>query len=121
MKKHQFKPFEHVLVRYDGQSEWTTGIYSRIGKNVMNETVHVCAGGGMPYKECIPYNKETAYLLGTTKPYKEPEPKVWKITCHKNNQVFRFTNDEFKRFIESAVINNKDIQWFTTTYDENNS
>lgn len=115
MEKYQFKPFDQVLVRYDGQSEWTTGIYSRIGKNVMNETVHVCAGGGMPYKECVPYNEETAHLLGTTKPYTAPQPKTYQVIFIAQNgdkHQVSYTDDEFKKFIETAVLNNKDVSNF---------
>lgn len=36
-------------------------------------------------------------------------------------EVLHLTNDDLKHFIENAVINNKDIQWFTTTYDGNNN
>lgn len=113
MKQNQFefKPFDHVLVRYDGQSEWTTGIYSRIGKNVMNETVHICAGGGLPYRECIPYNEETKHLLGTTKKYQKPELKEYHVwTSGTFNEWM--TESEFKNFIETAVIHNKDITDF---------
>lgn len=115
MEKNQFKPFDKVLVRDRKDQEWAADFYSH--KDEIN--MHQCVSSN--WNEVIPYNEETKHLLGTNKPYKEPEPKVWKVRCHKNNQVFHFTNDELKRFIENAVINNKDIQWFTTTYDENNN
>lgn len=114
---HQFKPFDQVLVRDDEECNWKIGIYSHYEEDY--GMAHVCAGSR--YQQCIPYNENTAYLLGTNKPYKEPEPKVWTVTCHKNNERFHFTNDELKHFVENAVINNKDIQWFTLTYDENNN
>lgn len=111
--KHQFKPFDQVLVRDSEQSIWKIGIYSHYEKE--SPLPYICVGSY--YSQCIPYNEETAHLIGTNKPYKEPEPKIWKVTCHKNNEVFHFTNDELKNFIENAVVNNKDIQWFTTTYE----
>ena len=115
MEKHQFKPFEQVLVRDSDNGKWLISHYGYETTGVERQ-VHVCLNG-VSFYQCIPYNEETAHLVGTTDPYKEPEPKVWKVTCHKNNQVFHFTNDELKQFIENAVVNNHDIQWFTTTYD----
>lgn len=117
MKKHQFKPFDKVLVRDCDKSTWKAGIYSHYEK--ASAIPYICIGSY--YSQCIPYNENTAHLLGTCEPYEEPEPKVWSVTCHKNNEKFRFTNDELKHFIENAVINNKDIQWFTLTYDGNNN
>ena len=32
--------------------------------------------GGFTWKECVPYNEETSYLLGTTKDY-EGKYKTW--------------------------------------------
>lgn len=107
----KFKPFDQVLVRYDEQSEWTAGIYSRIGKNITNATVHVCVGGGLPYNECIPYNEETAHLLGTTKPYELPQPKEYHVWTSGSFDEW-MTEDEFQNFIKTAVINNKDITDF---------
>ena len=110
----QFEPFECVLVRHDGQSEWTTGIYSRIGKNCTNETIHICAGGGLPYKECIPYNENTKHLLGTTKPYEQPKPKTYQVEWVSGNKVGKveYTDEEFENFIKTAVLHNKDISNF---------
>lgn len=116
MEKHQFKPFDQVLVRDSSQGQWRASIYFHLNNNGKG---HVCVDGIWTY--CIPYNENTAHLVGTCESYKEPEPKVWKITCHKDNEVLHFTNDELKYFIENAVINNKDIQWFTITYDGNNN
>ena len=126
--KHKFKPFDQVLVRMDYrihkciQNEpliWSTATFSHIEKTDDGRTTY-CANSIL-WDECIPYNENTAHLVSTNQPYKEPEPKIWKVTCHKNNEVFHFTNNELKHFIENAVVNNKDIQWFTTTYDGNNN
>ena len=112
MEKHQFKPFEQVLVRDNNTHPWKCDIFSHYIQN--DKFQYRCIGNAYVY--CIPYNEETAHLVGTTDSYKKPEPKVWKVTCHKNNKTFHLTDDELKRFIENAVVNNKDIQWFTTTY-----
>lgn len=119
MKQNQFefKPFDKVLVRTtDGV--WKADSFSHINTSEYDSSYYCMTGN---WEECVLYNENTAHLLGTNKPYEEPEPKVWKVTCHKNNEVFHFTNDELKHFIENAVVNNKDIQWFTTTYDGNNN
>lgn len=126
--KHQFKPFDQVLVRmdyrihkcmFDKPRIWYAATFSHIEKTDDGRTAY-CANSIL-WDECIPYNENTEHLVGTNEPYKEPEPKVWKVTCHKNNEVFHFTNDELKHFIENTVVNNKDIQWFTTTYEGNNN
>ena len=112
MKQNQFefKPFDQVLVRYDGQSEWTAGIYSKIGKNCMKDTVHECIGGNLPYRECIPYNEETANLLGTTKAYNAQQQKEYHVWSNSFDKWM--TEDEFQNFITTAVIHNKDITDF---------
>ena len=111
MKQNQFefKPFDQVLVRDYDDDPWRAMHYSHFDE--MQK--HYC--GSSYWIQCIPYNENTAHLLGTREPYKESEPKVWTVTCHKTNKKFHFTNDELKYFIENAVINNKDIQWFTVT------
>ena len=116
MKEHQFKPFDQVLVRDEDGDIWRAMHYSHYDEH---RNVHYCTRAY--WMQCIPYNENTAHLVGTNEPYKEPEPKVWKVTCHKNNEIFHFTDDELKHFIENAVITGKDIQWFTTTYDGNNN
>lgn len=114
--KHQFKPFDQVLVRDYDDDPWRAMHYSHFDNEYQR---HYCVSSY--WNQCIPYNENTAHLVGTCEPYKKPEPKVWKVTCHKNNEVFHFTNGELKHFIESAVVKNKDIQWFTTTYEGNNN
>ena len=119
MKQNQFKfkPFDKVLVRNTEEQIWKPNFYSFEG---YNGSGYVCTND-TKYAQCIPYNEQTAHLIGTNEPYKEPEPKVWKVTCHKNNNVFRFTDDKLKRFIENAVVNNKKHpNGFTVIYDENN-
>lgn len=120
MKQNQFefKPFDQVLVRDEDDEIWYPALFKSYNKDD-KDWPYICDSLG--WKQCIPYNEETAHLYNTSEPYKKPEPKVWKVTCHKNNEVFHFTNDELKHFIENAVMNNKDIQWFTTTYDGNNN
>lgn len=109
MEKHQFKPFEQVLVRDSNNGPWRTNFYSHLDNN--ND--HVCIHGIWNY--CIPYNEETAHLLGTTEPYKEPEPKEWEIRSNNGMYHDKFTSSELENFIKTAVINNKDITNFTVT------
>ena len=61
--EYEFTPFEKVLVKNFEGGTWTADIFS------YNDTdgSYVCVGGLRSY--CIPYNNETAHLLGTTKNY----------------------------------------------------
>ena len=52
--------------------------------------------------------------VGTNKPYKEPEPKVWQIMSTGYNKLL--TSEELTNFIQNAVINNKDITDFRIRY-----
>lgn len=56
------KPFDKVITRVDGNAIWTANIFSHIDQH--GEYVTIGCVGGYPY--CIPYNEETAKLIGTT-------------------------------------------------------
>lgn len=112
MKQNQFefKPFDEVLVKGNYRdSKWINTHFGYIlHKN--NEISYVCSHG-LSYANCIPYNEETAHLLGTTKDYKKSEPKEYHVwTSGTFNEWM--TESEFKNFIETAVIHNKDITDF---------
>ena len=95
MKKHQFKPFDQVLVRNCNDNIWTAAHYSHYDAQ---RDVHYCTRAY--WKQCIPYNENTAHLIGTDKPYEEPEPEVW---CVKNltTQIHhQFTQKQFEAFIK---------------------
>ena len=111
MEKHQFKPFDKVLVRDSDQGIWKVGLYSHYEKK---SDIHVCAGSY--YIQCIPYNENTAHLIGTNKPYEEPnsEKKIHVWTSSTFDEWM--TEDEFKNFINTAVIHNKDITDFHVMY-----
>lgn len=66
-KAHFFKPFDRVVGRYH-HSAWRADFYSHYEED----------GGKYPYKglafaydTLLPYNEETAKLIGTTDEYKE--------------------------------------------------
>lgn len=63
----EFKPFDKVLVRNEG-GVWFADIFSHYsyGSNWQYKT----AGGGS-WNQCIPYNDQTAHLLGTTDNWEE--------------------------------------------------
>ena len=61
-KKCEFKVFEKVLVRESKTDEWTPNFFFKIHRDD-ERYVMVC---GDMYNYCIPYNEETAHLLGTT-------------------------------------------------------
>ena len=56
------KPFDKVMTRVDGNAIWSANIFSHIDQN--GEYVTIGCIAGYPY--CLPYNEETARLLGTT-------------------------------------------------------
>lgn len=66
-KKCEFKPFDKVLVKFGGKT-WAADFFSHYdGDN--KKYPYVCVGyGGVP--NCIPYNDQTAHLLGTTDEWK---------------------------------------------------
>ena len=57
------KPFDRVITRVDGNAIWTANIFSHMDS--YGEYVTIGCVGGYPY--CLPYNEETAKLIGTTK------------------------------------------------------
>ena len=60
--KHQFKPFDKVLVR-DGDTEaWKCNLFGYINKN----GDYMCVNG--PWKQCIPYEGNDHLLGKTIKP-----------------------------------------------------
>lgn len=56
------KPFDRVVTRVDDDAIWTANIFSHIDSYGEYNTIG-CVGG---YPYCLPYNKETAKLIGTT-------------------------------------------------------
>lgn len=63
--KCEFKPFDKVLVRDLEFGIWYADIFSHINKD---DGSYMCIGSS--WDECIPYNEQTAHLLGTTENYK---------------------------------------------------
>lgn len=110
MEKYQFKPFDQVLVRNTEGQTWKPNFYSFEG---YDDSGHVCTND-MKYMQCIPYNENTAHLVGTNESYKEPEPKEWQIMGTGYNDLL--TAEELINFIQGAVINNKDITDFRIRY-----
>lgn len=58
--KIELKPFDKVLVREEEYSEWQADFFS----NIDEDNRFVCIGSTWSF--CIPYNEETAKLIGTT-------------------------------------------------------
>lgn len=58
--KHQFKPFDKVLVRDSDHSKWECDIFSHFGDE---EGIFVCISDW--WRQCIPYDGNE-HLLGTT-------------------------------------------------------
>ena len=56
------KPFDRVITRNDEDDIWTANIFSHMDSHGEYVTIG-CVGG---YTYCIPYNEDTAKLIGTT-------------------------------------------------------
>lgn len=105
----EFKPFDQVLVRDYDDDPWRAMHYSHFDSTQQR---HYCSSSY--WNRCIPYNENTAHLLGTCTPYKEPEPKTYQvifITQNGDRHQVSYTDNEFKKFIETT-INNKDVSNF---------
>ena len=111
MEKHQFKPFDKVLVRDSSLATWRANFYSHLA----GENNHVCISS--TWNQCIPYNEETKHLLYTNKPYKKPHPKTYHVEWGLDSQMEQqdYTDEEFENFIKTAVLRNKDISNFKVT------
>lgn len=68
---NDFKPFDKVLVRLDGY-KWSVDFYSYFDREI-NKYI---ATSDSSWEYCIPYNEETAHLLGTTEEY-NGKYKTW--------------------------------------------
>lgn len=117
MKKHQFKPFDQVLVRNENDDVWHPALFKSYNKND-KDWPYICDSSG--WKQCIPYNEETMHLYDTSELYKEPEPKVWRVVNSPASFDETYTDEELSNFIKTAVINNKDITNFHVMYIPNN-
>lgn len=62
--KVEFKPFDKVVVRDTEYSTWCADFFSHIDVDYR----YACVGATWSF--CIPYNEETAHLLGTTDEWK---------------------------------------------------
>ena len=62
MLKHDFKPFERVLVRRNNQERWKLHLFSR---ESVGDNKYECLGG-VGFSQCIPY-EGNEHLLGTNK------------------------------------------------------
>ena len=60
--KAELKPFDRVITRNAADDVWTANIFSHMDSHGEYVTI-ACVGG---YTYCLPYNEETAKLIGTT-------------------------------------------------------
>lgn len=67
--KYNLQPFDKVLVRDEKCQYWDADIFSYRDSEEDDYSFHCL--GGKKYDQCIPYNDETKYLLGTS--YDTPE------------------------------------------------
>lgn len=60
------KPFDKVLVRDDPNQKWTVNMFSYYNRED-NDYPYICVGNH--YCHCLPYNEQTAHLVGTKEFY----------------------------------------------------
>lgn len=73
-KKCEFKPFDKVLCRNSKDDTWEADFFARLTRKEIDYTQsgkYLCVRDLWMY--CIPYNEETAHLLGTTDEWKGGE------------------------------------------------
>lgn len=63
------KTFDNVITRVHNKSIWTANIFSHIDQHGKYVTIGCISG----YTYCLPYNDETAHLIGTTDEWKGGE------------------------------------------------
>ena len=63
---YNFKPFDKVIVRDTMDSIWKADFFSHMG-----ESNRFACTGGCSWRYCLPYNEETAKLIGRRRNYKE--------------------------------------------------
>lgn len=59
--KYSFKPFDKVVIRNHDNEKWSCDLFS-----YMEDGQAICTAGTYGF-QCLPYNEETAKLIGTTK------------------------------------------------------
>lgn len=64
-QEYEFNPFDKVLVRDNGRF-WICSLFSHISKK-QDKYKYITVTGS--FESCIPYNEQTAHLLGTTENY----------------------------------------------------
>lgn len=71
-KKCEFYPFDKVLVRDTKDELWRPAFFASFDEHCITEYAYGLIGDpeGVFCKYCIPYNEETAHLLGTTDDWK---------------------------------------------------
>lgn len=65
-QEYEFKPYDKVLVRQCSEDKWEAMLFSNY-----TDKIHKYRCCGMNYMHCIPYNDQTAHLLGTTDNWEE--------------------------------------------------
>lgn len=58
------KPFDRVITRVNDDAIWTANIFSHIDRHGKYVTLGCISG--YDHYHCLPYNEETAKLIGTT-------------------------------------------------------
>lgn len=71
-KNYEFKPFDKVLVRYSTTDTWKCDMFSDVD---YTEPPFIYRTFSSCYQYCIPYNEQTAHLIGTSDDWVEDKNK----------------------------------------------
>ena len=92
-KDCEFKPKDWVLTREGIEDRWCLNIFShRVWDEDEKCYLYYCVGG-WDY-ECIPYNEQTAHLLGTTESYESYEIQITNLHYQKAVGKIACTGDK---------------------------
>ena len=115
MEKHQFKPFDQVLVRDHNDERWNIDFYICLSKNGK----HKCMMSN--WNQCIPYNENTINLVNNYDQYKEPEPKVWYVQCENTDGILLlsecYSDSELEKFLKNDLLQKK-YKWVRIEYNQ---
>jgi len=109
MSEVTFEPFQRVLVRDNNEQEWRASFYSHAKGHG-----HKCVNDF--YLQCIPYNDETAHLLGTSN---SPTPPELEFKPGEHIEVFSGAGEWNKAIYLQPDVNDKRkiVAWYAEGKD----
>ena len=111
MSEVTFEPFQKVLVRA-GDNKWVADFYSHY--NNKNYPVVTTAGRVTTYEKVLPYNDETAHLLGTTD---SPTPPEQDFKWGDHVEVRDNTSVEWRKAVYIKTVESDNFPYIVIVWD----